>query len=117
MRRGLLRRHCNRHISGRRRFLWLPFKACREACAAAPSKAAVQKRLNDFIRRHLGQYLAKSLVTACSDILLDNFRIDDTTVSECYSVLLFIEIGIRQSFDTGRCDCLAVEEPGDNTAL
>ena len=71
-----------------------PFQSGRKSCAAA----ATQPRLFDFVNHlftgHLGQRLAKRGITAGSNVLFDDFRIDMATVKQNPAHLFLVELHV-----------------------
>ena len=60
----------------------IPFEPCREACTASSCKSGSLDNLNYFFRCHTTDCLFKSCVAVFFDIFINNFRVDDTAVSE-----------------------------------
>ena len=69
----------------------LPFHTGREAAAASAAQTGIEDFLNDLFRRHRGQDLVECPVAVSADVFIDIFRIDQTAVAECNTVLLCIE--------------------------
>ena len=69
----------------------LPFHTGREAAAASAAQTGIEDFLNDLLRCHRGQHLVECPVAVSADVFIDVFRIDQTAVAECNTVLLCIE--------------------------
>ena len=95
----------------------LPFETGGESAAAASAQAGIHQALDDVVWGHLGENLAQSLVAAGSDVLFNDFRVDDTTVAQGNAVLLFIEVGVDEGFYASRGNRLLIEESGNDTSF
>ena len=94
-----------------------PFQSRRETGAAAASESAVQNDLNDFIRCHPGQHPSQGFIAAGTDIFIDVFRVDNTAVSQCDTVLFFIKVRFRKGFNALIGQCLIINKTFDHTAF
>ena len=81
-------------LIGDRRLGERPLTTGREAAAAASAQTGIEDFLDNVIGRHLGQNLFQCEVTVACDVFVDVFRIDDTAVTECNTLLLLVECSI-----------------------
>ena len=96
----------------------LPLKTGWETRAAAAPESGIQKGLDYIVRSHLREHLAQCLVSACTYVFLNVFRIDDTAVAQGDTVLFFIKVSVNQRFDAaGWAYGLLVQKTCHHTAL
>ena len=69
----------------------LPLHARREAGAAAAAQAGGEDLLDDLLRRHRRERLARGLVAAPRQVLVQALRVDDADVAQGDAVLRLVE--------------------------
>ena len=95
----------------------LPLLTCGESAAASATQTRIKNYLNYIIGCHCLEHLSECLITVSSDIFIDTFGIDYTAVSQCDSVLLFIEVGFLERLYLVFCDCFIVYKTCNDTSL
>ena len=94
-----------------------PFETGWESAAAASAQAGVDQALDDIVRSHLGKDLAQGLIAAGSDVLFNDFRVDDAAVTQGNAVLFFVEICVDEGLDAGWSNGLLIEKTSNDTSL
>ena len=57
------------------------------------------------------------MIAVQADVLVDVFRVDDAAVSQRYTLLLGVELGVVQRFDRVFLHGLLIQKTGDDTAF
>ena len=95
----------------------LPLKTRGESCATTSTKTGIKHCLNDLIGSHLSQNLTKCSITVNSYVLVHIFRVNNTTITKCNSLLLFIELCLGQRCYNVVIATLAIFKSGYGTSL
>ena len=99
----------------------LPLSAGGESAAAASAKAGSQDGVDNILGSHFLNDFRQSEVAVHSDVLIDNFRVDNTTVTESNTLLLLIELRLGQRgngfFDLSIVGSIIVNKTLHDTAL
>ena len=74
----------------------LPLQPGWKSAAASAAQSGIFYSIYNFLRLHLGKRFTQSFVSVSCYIFINIFRIDNTTVSQSYTVLFFIKINFIQ---------------------
>ena len=75
----------------------LPLQTGGETCTATATQTATFHHVNNLLGGHGGQHLNQSLIAVQSNILVDIFGVDHTAVTQSNTLLLLVELGVRQT--------------------
>ena len=95
-----------------------PLKPRRESAAAAASQPRLLYCFDNVLRLHFGKHLCKRLITVERNTFLNFFGIYNAAVTQCNTMLLFIEWNIVKRFYCSVLgNCFRINKPLNNSAL
>jgi len=75
----------------------LPFLTCGEARTASSAKSTVKDSFYNLVGSHFGKNLTECLISVCTYVLFNVFRVNNTAVTKSNSLLLLVEACVCKS--------------------
>ncbi len=94
-----------------------PLLSGRETCTTTSAKSGCQDGVDNLLRSHLGKNFTKCLITVNSDIFINVFRIDYTTVTKSDTLLFLVETGLCQRNNISFLNGLIIKKTGNNSTF
>ena len=86
-----------------------PLETGGEAAAASAAETGILDNLNNLLRGHFGENLTESSITVHSNVLFDDFGVDNAAVTKSNTVLSLVESGVAEGSGLALCSSLLLD--------